>query len=288
MKITIEQIKQRRQDGGRVVMLTCYDYPTAQVEDAAGVDVLLVGDSVGTNVLGYSDVNQVTLADMIHHVKAVARGAQRALVLGDMPSGTFATDALALSNARALLAAGADAVKIEGESEALSQVRTVAGAGIAVCAHIGYTPQTDGAKASVQGRDVARAIELMDIARKLESAGASMLVLELIPERLAQEITACISIPTIGIGAGRFCTGQVQVVLDIAGMSTRVYRHAKAYGSVREQLADAITAYVSEVRHGMFPTAQHAATLPDDVYEQVHRWCEEHRRGMQGGGAATP
>lgn len=278
MKLSINDIKGMK-GHDNVVMLTAYDYPTALLEDECGVDVLLVGDSVGTNMLGYDDVSQVTMADMVHHVAAVARGAKRGFVLGDMPYRSFATPELAVTNARALVDAGADGVKIEGESEAIDAVSAVVAAGIPVCGHIGYTPQTDGDRARVQGKDLERARELVQVAKRLEAAGVSMLVLELIPERLAGEITACLGIPTIGIGGGRLCDGQVQVVLDIAGLSTRVYRHAKAYGTLGEQYRGVLRAYVDEVRTGAFPTEQNVSRLPDDVYQDIHAWCEEHRRG---------
>ena len=177
----------------------------------------------------------------------------------------------------AVLDAGADGVKMEGEAGVVEQVSAVAGAGIAVCAHIGYTPQTDGDNARVQGKDLERAIELLQAAEQLESAGASMMVLELIPERLSGEITSCLAIPTIGIGAGRDCDGQVQVVLDIAGLSPRVYRHAKAYASLGDGLRRAVSAYAGEVRDGVFPAQENTSRLPDDVFEEVRAWCEEHR-----------
>ncbi len=277
MKITVEQLQQRKRDGERIVMLTAYDYPTAQTESAAGVDVLLVGDSVGTNVLGYGDVSQVRMEDMVHHVAAVARGARDAFVLGDMPYGSFADEALAVRNARRLVQAGADGVKIEGEGEALKQVAAVAQAAIPVCAHIGYTPQTDGGRAQVQGKDLARAMELVMVAQRLERAGASLLVLELIPERLAGEITSCVSIPTVGIGAGRLCDGQVQVVLDIAGLSERVFRHSRAYADLGTQLSRAVAAYAGDVRSGTFPGEENVSRLADSVYAEIHAWCEKHR-----------
>jgi len=287
MKITVEELRAKKRRGEKIVMLTSYDYPTAVIEDECGVDVQLIGDSVGTNMLGHRDVTEVTMEDMLHHVRAVARGAKRSFVLGDMPYGSFASEELALANARRMIEAGADGVKIEGESEASLQVRAVAAAGIPVCAHIGYTPQTDGARAAVQGKDLARAMELVMTAQRLEEAGAVMMVLELIPERLAGEITACVSIPTIGIGAGRFCDGQVQVILDIAGLSPRVYRHAKAYGALGREYRRIVAAYAAEVRVGEFPTEEHASRLPDEVYREIDAWCRGHRAGRAGSQAGV-
>lgn len=270
MKLTASDIRARTHAGHPLTVLTCYDYPTAVVEDECGIDILLVGDSVGTNVLGYSDISQVTVADMAHHVRAVSRGAKRAFVLCDMPFNSFATAQSALENARLFMSCGANGVKMEGEGQAVDIVKHVCDHGIAVCAHIGYTPQTH-AKAAVQGRDVQRALDLVAVAHRLERAGASMMVLELIPDELAAEITRALSIPTIGIGAGMHCTGQVQVVNDVLGMSQRVFRHAKRFANIGQDMRAAVQQYAREVSDGTFPTKEHAATLPSDVLAQVVR-----------------
>ncbi len=264
-----------KQQGGRITMLTAYDYPTAVFQARAGVDIILIGDSVGRNILGYASETEVTMDDMLHHTRAVARGAGKAYVLGDMPYRSFDTPELALENARRFLEAGAHGVKIEGESAVLEQVRAVAGEGIAVCAHIGYTPQTDGMKASVQGKDVERAKELITVARQLEDAGAGMIVFELIPELLAKEITALLAIPTIGIGAGPHCDGQVQVYCDILGLSEKIFRHAKAYDNLGERYEAAFAAYVDEVKSGRFPTSANAARIPEEVARAVRDWLEK-------------
>jgi 3-methyl-2-oxobutanoate hydroxymethyltransferase len=274
VKITVDHLLARKTVGPKIVMLTSYDYPTARMEDACGIDVQLVGDSVGTNVLGYGDVSEVTVDDMIHHVKAVSRGARRSFVLCDMPYRSFETPETALRNARRCIDAGADGVKMEGEEEVLEQTRRVASAGVPVCAHIGYTPQSDGAKARVQGKDLARARELIVAARRAQEAGAFMVVLELIPQQLASEITHRLTIPTIGIGAGKFCDGQVQVVYDIAGMSERIYRHAKAYAHLAQDYSRLLASYIEETRDGSFPTDENASSLPDDVLRGVREWLE--------------
>jgi 3-methyl-2-oxobutanoate hydroxymethyltransferase len=271
MKISASQIGKYRLKGQPVVMLTSYDYPTALIEDRCGVDVQLVGDSVGTNVLGYSDVSQVTISDMIHHTAAVARGAGTSFVLCDMPFGSFANPEMAVENAGKLISAGADGIKMEGEQESLEQVRAVAGIGIPVCAHIGYTPQTDGAKASVQGKNLERALELINIAKELETAGAFMIVLELIPWQLSAEITRLLSIPTIGIGAGPYCTGQVQVIHDIIGLSGRIYKHAKAFTDTAKTVSMAVQEYASQVISGDFPSVANAASLSEDILEQLKK-----------------
>ncbi len=271
-----KEFQEKKAQGEKITMLTAYDYPTARFQDEAGVDVVLIGDSVGRNMLGYASEIEVTMADMLHHVRAVARGVKRAYVLADMPYRSCDTSQLALDNARSLIEAGAHGVKVEGENEVLKQVAAVAGAGIDVCAHIGYTPQTDGAKASVQGKDFERARQLIDIARRLEEAGAGMMVFELIPEVLAGAITNILTIPSIGIGAGRYCDGQVQVYCDLLGLSDRIFRHAKAYDNLGERTREAFAAYVDEVKSGTFPTADNTSALPEDVARQVTDFIQEH------------
>jgi 3-methyl-2-oxobutanoate hydroxymethyltransferase len=274
MKITAENLIARKKHGPKIVMLTSYDYPTAIIEDNCCVDIQLIGDSVGTNVLGYTDVSQVTVDDMLHHTKAVARGVKRSFILCDMPYRSFATAELAIDNARRFLDGGADGVKIEGEQESLDQIGMVAAAGIPVCAHIGYTPQTDGAKAVVQGKNLQRAQELVSVALKLEQAGAFMIVLELIPRQLTAEITRLLRIPTIGIGAGPFCDGQVQVIHDITGLSSRIFRHAKTYGETGREFSRIITAYADDVHAGNFPASENSANLPDDTLHSIQAWIK--------------
>lgn len=275
--ISVEDIHLKKKQGQKITVLTAYDYPTAVMENKAGIDIIIVGDSVGTNMLGYSDETKVTMDDMIHHVKAVSRGTTRSFVIGDMPYKSFETKDLALKNARRFIEAGANGVKMEGEKAVLDQIEHVASSGIVVCAHIGYTPQTNGTKASAQGKDFERAIELINVAKKLEHLGASMIVLELIPELLAKEITSILTIPTIGIGAGRFCDGQVQVVLDILGLSERIFRHAKSYDALAEKSKNAILSYIEDVKMGRFPTKENALSLPDTVADRISDWLQsEH------------
>ncbi len=277
MKISKEELLSRKNSGMKISMLTSYDYPTAQLLDSCNVDVQLVGDSVGTNLLGYKDVSEVTVSDIYHHLKAVVRGAKKSFVLCDMPFDSFKTDEIALKNAKLFCDAGADAVKIESEKDALDKISYVASKGINVCAHIGYTPQTPGLKAAVQGRDIKRAKELIALAKESEKAGAFMIVLELIPERLAKLITQQISIPTIGIGAGRFCDGQVQVILDILGMTKKVFQHSKAYANISELYVDVISSYIKDVQNGYFPTEKNISTLPDKVIDDIIIWLEKDK-----------
>jgi len=268
MKITTADLIRKKRAGEKIVMLTCYDFPTAVLEDAAGVDIQLVGDSVGTNVLGYADVTKVTADDMLHHIRAVSCGAKRSFVLGDLPYRSFETPEAAVQTAGLFADNGADGVKMEGEEDAIEKVKAVTGAGVPVCAHIGYTPQKLG-KAAVQGKDAARAMQLIDIAGRLEQAGASILVLELIPDELSAIITRTVSIPTIGIGAGRSCDGQVQVFHDIAGISPAIFRHAHVFHDVKHAMRLAIDSYLSATRNGQFPAEANMAHLSETVQNEI-------------------
>ena len=272
---TLSDFLVMKQQGRKIVMLTAYDYPTAVFQDRAGVDIVLVGDSVGRNMLGYDSELEVTMDDMLHHVGAVARGVKRSHVMADMPYKSFDSDELALENARRFLDAGAHSVKIEGEHSMVERIRHVVDAGIEVCAHIGYTPQTSG-KAAVQGKDFDRARELIDAARKLDEAGAGMVVFELIPGLLAKEITALVNMPTIGIGAGQYCDGQVQVYCDILGLNDRVFRHAKAYDTLGKRYEEVFAAYVDDVVSGRFPTSENSSAFPEDVAAEVREWIDEN------------
>jgi 3-methyl-2-oxobutanoate hydroxymethyltransferase len=271
MKMSIESISAKKRANDKITMLTSYDFPTARIEDLCGIDIQLVGDSLGTNVLGYSGVEEVTVADMLHHVKAVGRGAKRSFILSDMPYRSFETPEIALRNAQLFCSAGADGVKMEGEA-IVPMIKRVAAEGIAVCGHIGYTPQTDGDRATVQGKSFTRAIELIQAAREIEAAGAALIVLELIPEELAGIITRALTIPTIGIGAGRLCDGQVQVIYDILGLSSRIYRHAKAYDNLSARYSAIISSYIADITQGLFPSDKNSIALPDDVRTQISAW----------------
>lgn len=254
--------------GRQIVMVTCYDYPTATIEDEAGVDVIFVGDSVGTNMLGYETEAEVTMEDMLHHLRAVRRGVTRAYLLVDLPYHAYETPALARENAHRLLAAGADGVKIEGGSDKAPVVRALVEAGIDVCGHIGFTPQTlhrPGKKGRVQGKSFDRALALVESAEEIEEAGAMMLVLELVTAEVTAIITDRLTIPTIGIGAGGACDGQVLVVTDLLGLNPISYRLAKRYTEWRQSALDAVREYAREVRERAFPTADHA--FPTDPEE---------------------
>jgi 3-methyl-2-oxobutanoate hydroxymethyltransferase len=275
MKITKSDLENYKSSFRKIAMVTSYDTPCARIADECGIDVVLVGDSVGTTVLGYTEVSQVTMEDMVHHVRAVARGVRRAFILADLPAEAIASPDEALFNAKRLLENGADGVKIEGGAEVADRISRMAHQGIAVCAHIGYTPQKMGSKAVVQGKDLKQAQELIDSALALEKAGAFMIVLELITEELSGEISRLLKIPTIGIGAGPLCDGQVQVIHDISGLSPRVFKHAKAYGNVKQEYFNVISQYAQEVREGIFPSEKNAFLLEPTVLKEIQDWLKE-------------
>jgi 3-methyl-2-oxobutanoate hydroxymethyltransferase len=239
-----------KQAGTPIVMLTAYDAPTAKAEWDAGVDILLVGDSVGTNILGYASEREVTLADICHHTSAVRRGAAEAFILADLPYNTYETPEAAVTHARALIAAGADMVKFEGARPAI--VAALVAAKISVCCHLGLEPQHHEDK-RVKGRSAADAVALIEAATVLDRAGMSMLILELVPEEVAAKITSRVAAPTIGIGAGRKTDGQVLVVTDLLGATGNNFRHNKRYAEAGTLQGTAYRAYVEEVRRRAFP-----------------------------------
>jgi 3-methyl-2-oxobutanoate hydroxymethyltransferase len=251
----------------RIVAITAYDYLTAKVADEAGVDVLLVGDSLGMVVLGYDSTLPVTMDDMLHHTKAVVRGTRRALVVADLPFMSYhASIEEAVRNAgRFLKEAGAKAVKLEGgHPPQIACIEAITQAGIPVVAHLGFTPQAVhaiGMRVQAKTGDAIR--ELLAQAKAVEAAGASALVLELVPAEVATLVTESVSIPTIGIGAGVGCSGQIQVVHDLLGLYPDFQpKHAKRYAELHDPMVAAIAAYAGEVREGTFPEAAHSAHVP--------------------------
>jgi 3-methyl-2-oxobutanoate hydroxymethyltransferase len=261
MTVSIHDLRAWKAQGQRFTMLTAYDFPTAQILDRAGVPVLLVGDSVGRNELGYPNELPVTMEDMIHHTKAVARGAERAMVVGDMPFMSYqASTQDGIRNAgRLVKEAGAQAVKIEGVP--LDLVQRLVDIGIPVMGHVGLTPQSmyglGGLK--VQGRGEA-ASKILDQASQLEKAGAFAIVLEAMPADLGAEITRSVHVPTIGIGAGPGCDAQVLVVHDLLGITEHPPKLAKAYADLRGEMTRAAEAFVRDVADGTFPDADHSYT----------------------------
>lgn len=253
MKKTTANLQQQKKDHQPITMLTAYDYPTALMEDQAGVDVVLVGDSVGTNVLGYQSEKEVTMDDMAHHLRAVVRGVKSAYVMVDMPYGSADDPFLAYENARFFTDLGADCVKVEGWKEKKSVIANLADKGISVCAHIGYNPQIHGSKATTFGKNAPEAIELLESAIILQNAGASMVLVEKVPEEIAELISIELKIPVIGIGSGRRCDGQVLVVHDILGLAPKVFRHVHRYADLKPLMFEAIKNYCSDVTSRKFP-----------------------------------
>jgi 3-methyl-2-oxobutanoate hydroxymethyltransferase len=271
-RLTVVDIGRSYADGQRIPMLTAYDFPTARLLDQAGIPILLVGDSVGQVMLGYETTVQVTMAEMVHHTKAVVRGAARALVVADMPFLSYATPDDALENAGIFLReAGAQAVKVEGGVRSARVIETLVRAGIPVMGHIGLTPQAINTigKVRVQGKSKEQARSLVADALAVQEAGAFSMVLELVPEQLAAAITARLHIPTIGIGAGAGCSGQVQVITDLIGLGDFVPRHAKPYAHVREAILEAATAYAADVSAGSFPGREQTVRMDDAVLDEV-------------------
>ncbi len=260
----------------KLVMLTAYDYSTARVMDMAGVDALLVGDSLGMVMLGYPDTLSVTVDDMVRHCAAVARGAQKALVVCDMPFMSYHVSVEdTVRNAGRLMTEGrAQAVKLEGGAEFAAEVRALTRASIPVMGHLGLTPQSVNAFGGfkVQGKSMAAAQKLLDDARALQEAGAFALVLECVPAALAERVTQALSIPVIGIGAGAGCDGQVLVWQDMTGMTlSHLPRFVKRFGEVGASLRSAVEAYAREVRAGAFPGEDHVYPLPEGMEKTLKK-----------------
>jgi 3-methyl-2-oxobutanoate hydroxymethyltransferase len=263
-----------KQKGEKIPMLTAYDYTTAKLAEEAGIPILLVGDSLGMVVLGHETTIPVTLEEMIHHTKAVVRGTKRALVVGDMPFMTYHTSVSdALRNAaRFIQEAGAQAVKLEGGVHVAETVRKLVNSGIPVMGHIGLTPQSvnqlGGHK--LQGKSIAAALAIIEDAKALEDAGAFSIVFESIPAPLSKIITEQVSIPTIGIAAGPYCDGQVQVVADTLGLySDFVPRHAKQYAKLSEIIKGAFQEYIGEVTAATFPTPKNSFSMNQEVLDEL-------------------
>ncbi len=274
MRITISQIKQMKQKGEKITMLTAYDYTTARIVDAAGIPLILVGDSLGMVVLGYESTIPVTMEEMLHHTRAVVRGTKQAMIVGDMPFMTYHinTDDALRNAARFFQEGGAQAVKLEGGVNVADKVRKIVECGIPVMGHIGLTPQSiyqlSGFK--VQGKTPETARKLLKDAQALEEAGAFAIVLETVPSQLASLITQKITVPTIGIGAGAGCDGQVQVINDILGSFTDfVPKHAKQYAKLANIIRDAVTEYDKEVKSGSFPTDKQSSSIDEDILSEL-------------------
>jgi 3-methyl-2-oxobutanoate hydroxymethyltransferase len=272
--ISVHDLKAMKLRGDKIVMLTAYDYPTAKLLDSVDIPIILVGDSLGNTVLGYDSTVPVTMGDMLHHTKAVARGAPNALIIGDMPFMSYQTGTSdAIRNAgRFLQEAGAQAVKLEGGAPVVETVRALVSIGIPVMGHLGLTPQSinqlGGHK--VQGKTPAAAVRLLTDAAALQEAGAFAVVLECVPAALGKLVTERLSIPTIGIGAGPYCDGQVQVLSDLLGLDPDFSpRHAKQYAHLAQEIQGAVHRYQQEVRSGDFPTARESFSMDEAVLTEL-------------------
>ena len=271
-RLTVGDIAKLHADGQRIAMLTAYDYPTAKLLDEAGIPLLLVGDSLGRAMLGYENEIPVSMADMLHHTGAVTRGAKRALVVGDMPFLSYATLDTAVANAgRFLSEAGAQAVKLEGGTRTARAIEAIVKAGIPTMGHIGWTPQAANAagKVRVLGKSREQARSLLHDALAVQEAGAFAIVLELVPEQLAAAITDRLRIPTIGIGAGAGCSGQVQVITDLLGIDAWHPKHAKPYADLRGTILAAARAYADDVAAGSFPGPDQTVRMDEEVLDEV-------------------
>jgi 3-methyl-2-oxobutanoate hydroxymethyltransferase len=273
-KVNAPSLKASKQRGERLVCLTAYDFPTARIVDEAGIDIILVGDSLGNVVLGYGNTVPVTLDEILIHLKAVRRAVQRALLVADMPYGSFHTGADdAVRNAlRLVKEGGAEAVKLEGGHKRVQLVKRLVDEEIAVMGHIGLTPQSINKLGAyrVQGKTAAAARQLFDDARALEDAGAFAIVLEVVPREIASLITESVSIPTIGIGAGAGCDIQVLVLHDMLGLSFgKLARFVRPYANLHEVMTEAITRYADDVRSGTYPSEAESYALPAEAAEEL-------------------
>ncbi len=276
MRVTINQIKDMKLNGEKITMLTAYDYTTAKIIDEVGLPLILVGDSLGMVVLGYSSTIPVTMEDMLHHTRAVASGTKRAMVVGDMPFMTYhvSTEEALRNAARFIQEGGAQAVKLEGGTAVAEKVKSIVNCGIPVMGHIGLTPQSVHQLGGfrVQGKTLKAAKGLLSDAQALEEAGAFAIVIETVPAPLGSLISQRVSIPTIGIGAGAGCDGQVQVISDILGSFTDfVPRHTKQYAQLADIMSNAITEYYNEVKAGSFPTDKQSFAMDESILAELKK-----------------
>lgn len=275
MKNTVATLKQQKIDGDKITMLTAYDYSTAKLIDECGINTILVGDSLGMTMLGYEDTLSVTMEDMIHHTAAVCRGAKEAFVVGDMPFMSYQTSVYdAVVNAGRLIKEGrCQAVKLEGGTAVCPQIRAITDAQIPVVAHIGLTPQSINAFGGfkVQGKSEEAAQRILDEARAVEEAGAIAVVLECVPAKLAAMITRTVSIPTIGIGAGPDCDGQVLVYQDMLALfSDFKPKFVKHFADVGAAMKEGFKSYINEVKGGTFPAQEHTFAISDEVIDKLY------------------
>lgn len=277
-KFTVNDFYESKRNHRKITMLTAYDYPTAKIIDETGTDSILVGDSLGMVMLGYEDTTKVTMEDMLHHTKAVARGVKKAMVIADMPFLSYHLGKFeSVRNAGRLVGeGGCTAVKLEGGKAITDDIKAIICAGIPVMGHLGYTPQSinlfGGHKA--QGKTIDTARKIAEDARLLQEAGVFSLVLECVPFRLAELISRNLDIPVIGIGSGNGCDGQVLVIHDVLGLGSFTPKHAKVYTNAAEIYSKAVSSYTNEVRGGIFPTEKNSFIMENEVYEMLEKELE--------------
>ncbi len=278
-KITLLDLKAKKDQGKKITMLTAYDYPFAQMVDEAGIDIILVGDSLGMVVLGYESTLPVSMEEMLHHIRAVKRAVKRAFLIGDMPFMSYqASVEEAVRNAGRFMKAGCDAVKLEGGQEVTDKVEAIVKAGIPVLGHIGLTPQSIAQLGGyrVQGRNVQSAKRLVQDALALEKAGVFGIVLECVPYQLTKLITERCSVITIGIGAGPYCDGQVLVIHDLLGLTLgHKPKFVKTYVNLAPQIKQALFQYQTEVKEGIFPDFSHAYSLSEEAWGAIKKAVED-------------
>ena len=279
MKNTVSTLLSQKQSGDKITMLTAYDFTTARIMDECGVNAILIGDSLGMVMLGYDNTLPVTMEDMIHHTAAVSRGAQNAFIVADMPFMSYqvSVQEAVINAGRLIKEGGANAVKLEGGAEVCEQIKAIVNASIPVVAHLGLTPQSvnvfGGFK--VQGKNISNAKKLIEDALKIQEAGACAVVLEGIPAQLAQIITNKLLIPTIGIGAGNGCDGQVLVYQDMLGLTTgHTPKFVKRFAEAGEVMRKGITEYISETKEGSFPAPEHTYAIDEEVIAEIKKEYE--------------
>jgi 3-methyl-2-oxobutanoate hydroxymethyltransferase len=275
LRTTPDFLAEMKRRGEPISMLTCYDFPTAILQDASNLDVILVGDSVGINILGYESPQQVTMADMLHHTRAVRRGVQKAILLADLPYRSYETDSQAVNNARLLADAGADMVKLEGADDVAGRIAAITAEGIPVVGHVGHMPQTWKGNRHVYGDRADEAALVLAGALALEVAGAVAVVLECVPEQVAGVVSRALSIPTIGIGSGRRCDGQVLVAPDLLGLNDFSFRYSKRYAELGSTMCKAFSAYVNDVKAKRYPAEEHRYRIRNEELRKFKALAED-------------
>lgn len=279
MKKTLDYFKYQKKNKQKITALTSYDYPTTILLEEATIDMIILGDSVGTNILGYKNETEVTMDDMVHHTKAVCRAKKDIFLVVDLPYKTHETPEQAVENAKRLIDIGADAVKFEGiKVDILEELKREK---IDVMCHIGLNPQYDQEKMRQgkisKGKSFEEAAELFEGAKRLENSGADLIVLEKIPEKVSRIITQNVEMPTIGIGAGKYCDGQVLIINDLLGINERQYKHVPRYINIRDLIISIIEKYRKETSEGCFPNENHINIIKQDEYAKFENWCVENR-----------